>query len=478
MEYRRVVGIIYNKKHFEIFKDSEARYAILEYNDEKKEYHFPILEDLVNIIDGIIPKEGLQFMQSRPHKRKMKKYRFKNFVKIPLTIGTVLLSTSLLLSYVNQEEIDAIFDYISINDKTELVASSNNELVDEDLNNYDLGTLYSDDISSIDPSLLSSDNKYYTVDELDKVITVTNTAALDELLGYQNVTVDQITERINEKQYTDEYKNSLIDFVKTMDTHYNHEVDFRIFFENLKTLIFRPFPKSEQTENNIAYYDYINNVIYISPDLDFNNEYDMVIFRHELGHVITSGYFYLDNGYRIKKTFFGKHQDGMYTNEALTVLFTTNPFLDRYSDETKENMGYPLATNIYRPVIQFMDNYSLAEMSKTDIYYFTQKMNKQYGSFLSATSFVDKVEFQINQFYNNDFIVLEQDSHYIYEAIADIYLSFGITSDMSVDDLNDLREQIKSELNLGVTNRFKQNLSGVDDAFDEYIENLNNKKTR
>lgn len=483
MEYRRVVGIVYNDKHFEIFKDSEARYAILEYDDNARVFHFPKLKDVVNIVARIIPKKSFQFMQVRPEKTKTKKYRFKNLVKVPLAMGTVLLSTTLLFSYLNENEITSIFDFISTGNETIAEVDSENleleQSVDNDTENIeDIEGIYSDDVTSITVDELDSSNPYYTINEVDKIITVTNTKALDELLGYKFVSEEQIITRINEKNYSNEMKGELAYFVKTMNSYYNNEIDFRVFFENLRTLRFNPFPKSEQTKDNIAYYDYINNIIYISPDIDFNNEMDMIILRHELGHVVTSGFFYMNNGYRIKKTFFGKHQDGMYANEALTVLFTTYPFLDSYSAKTKENMGYPLATNIYRPIVLFMDNYSLAEMSKTDIYYFTKKMGEKYSRFTNATTFVDKVEFQVGQFYNNDFIVLEQDSYYIYETIADIYLSFVATEDMGAEEIEELREQVKSELKMGIIAEFKQNFAGIDDAFDEYIDNINNKKIR
>lgn len=472
MKYRKISTISYNRKNFAVFIDDNHKYAFLEYKDNK--YFYPDLKDVLNLTMIFSYKEKNIF-KFRHDKKKIKKFKFK--AKVVTAGMLLLLSTkfvSFLSNYYNVEPsiLDNMFSVESdeelkdIEVTQEITETENTEdpnEVNQLLKDLDVEVEYRYN----DRDILDS---YYYEDKNHNEIIIYNNIALDKFFGYKEIAIDTIISAINNNDKIDDiYKPTIIDFVKTLDDYYVN-IDWRVFYENIKNLQVKVSTHGTLDDDTLAMYSAEYNTILVKDNLNLSEgTLDSLIFRHELGHVCTEGKF--NKGGNTIVCQFANNIFGKYTEEAMTVVFTTHPFLDRYSDELKENMGYPRTANIYSAITTCLDNYEPSEMTCANIDFFIDAIDEKTN--YDAVQMVTLIELCSTEFYTGQISVAQDDKNLLSEFVGDLWLNTHLSPDSSLNDAHDEKEELLEIINRGFTGSNMIQNEVIESTFNSYINSNN-----
>lgn len=369
------------------------------------------------------------------------RYSFIPYIKYIVNNKTklVMLASMLILSSLTGCNANTSYDAYSYNEYYEKVdyGEDTDVLDDVDVHSSGSGWYETEDFELL---------------EFSKKIDLYNNKYFTELFGVENYTPDEVIEvsRTN-KNILDGCRPYVEDFIRTMNDYYN-ELDNRVFCYNIADTVFE-FTASDDVDfvlsGSVAFYDITNNRMVLDKNIDLGSSpKDRLVFRHELGHLFNHLKMTKD-GYDIEYEFNDAGR-GKYLKEALDVIFTTEPFLDEYSDDIQENMGYPITTNIVRVLLTAMD-YPLEDSVSNNVYYFQNKMNEANSDDTDFSDIEPILEGQWIE-YTNDRIQLDDEDYAdLYRYVARAYIRHNMDSSISYDEISDSCTWLEEILIKGVS---------------------------
>ncbi len=318
----------------------------------------------------------------------------------------------------------------------------------------------------------------YDIDfEGDTYIKLNNNELFDEIFGKGNPSLEELYSAIDGNlSLPKEYKVFLKNYFKEL-TDYYPDLELRVFEYNLKNLKVELLTEYEIHDKmggaTSASYDYENNIIILKDNIDYENDiWDLICLRHEVAHM--RNHFRIEKGdYTYVYRFWIFHGTegsvGSVADEAMTVLFSTEPYYDDYIKAGQNNMGYPLATNEMRVIMESID-YSPADSVSHNIYFLEDRMNDVMGEITDSHIIIKTIDRQQTE--NVKQVIQPDDPEYtqLFEYIANIYIKKNIEPGMSYDEIQDQRDVLKNKLLDGVHNPEYVYTDVIDSVFDKYCE--------
>lgn len=431
--FSKIIRFQYQGKTYEMFQNDDYQIAFLEVTQDNK-YYYPSYDTLVSFLRIFSKDSTIKFITNK----KRKKVKFKPALIIGAStvfISSLLLSKICIENHINTQHVQNFALEYGSNSEEDFYITEDYQLV-----------------------------------KSSKRITVYDTDCLTYFLGYENPDVQTIIDYINSsKKFDTSMKEFLIEYVSTLCNYYP-DLELRIFYENLKTLKIRSFTNEEELliENSVsAFYNVKENEIALREGINLTEgTRDIMALRHELGHAFNSLYKYEAFGYEISFDF-TQLGHGNYAEEALTCLFTTLPYYDRYNDDVKKNFGYPLQTNLYQLIIESLPNYNCSMLISNNISYLENCMDEYMSDIADARVINELIDIQANDRLNGNGITID-DTEYddIYYYIATLYVRNNLNEDMTKEEFFQHKEHFLDILQRGIVGEY---FYGTDELDTTYI---------
>ena len=448
--YRKITKIKYNNKNFLVLRNNENKYAFLLINDEGY-LKYPNIKDYLELAQIFTTPDHFMEYRSEDDRNKLK---FKMKCKINGILLSVGLAIPLILGASHYDpEVKKLLNTVvtqDIEDNNEVI---NLDLEQVDITEEDLEKIFEGNVPhnpTTRPQVVESSDS--TKIESKKQIIFYEPEALKQYLGTPNVTIDAINKVIdNNSNITGEYKEFIKDYCKTMIDYYPG-INMTVFYENLKDLRIKRSTTDQvesDTANALATYNSEDNTINLSKNFKLQEDtQDAVILRHELTHAMNI-YRGTKNGYDVTYRF--QYKDEYYfTNEALTVILSTAPFENRYSDATKVNMGYALTSNIMRTLFTALPNASIQDLYVCHVSDLADYLDNNINSTYDGKEFLDALEVLSVAYYNPK-IELDKDTvKTMYNYIGDAYTQNIITTETTQEEKQEIYDYIEARLKQGV----------------------------
>ncbi len=460
---RLVTKIKYKQKDFFILKNNDGKYTFLEIKDGIVTR--PLLKDYIEL--------GLIYSNPKDHFFADNK---RTIIKSGVIFNGIVLSTALILgilnsSVTNKTLLDNFKSSIICEEAIDLgIDIDSNQITEEEFENHFIEKLPTNEPTR--PQTI--EEKDFDVENYTKKITFHEPEALKEYLTETNVTKEQVLNSIEEnKNIDDTTKEIIIDYVNTMMDYYPG-IDMDMFNDNIKTLSIKKITKEQLEENSEgckAYYNAYKNTIFLNENIKLTEDSkDMVILRHELTHMINE-YYRKNNEYTLYLE--TSKMENYYTKEALTVIMSTVPFENRYSEQTRSSMGYELTSNIIRTLLVSLPNASIQSIYTSNIDDFKNYLSENIKSDINSKKFLDLIEIISSEYYNSDVHMNENNREQIFKYIADSYNKNIINENTSEEEVNEILNYMNNQLRNGINNNNLINFNIIE----ETINNNANKKT-
>lgn len=238
--------------------------------------------------------------------------------------------------------------------------------------------------------------------EKQAVIYVEDTSILDEYLGYDEVSCEEIYENIDSnKNLNIEFNLCSKELVRRIrKRHPNY--DLRIFNENIKTLITEKLSEEEYNKKypNLgqAHYNFNDNRI------SFIDTCNLSTIYHELFHSTWNFCWRIDGVVLMRKTTVSSYQEAM-DNVTLSTCFL-NP-----------NGSYENEERILKYLWSFYPDFSIDEYSRRGLNCLLRLLEEEFGKDL-----IDRINKEISVYTKNDLVEdIDLDSLYSESFIADLF---------------------------------------------------------
>ena len=448
--YRKISKINYNGKQFLLLKNHENKYAFLEINN-KGHLNYPNVKDFLELSQMFSnPKGFLNYRSDNNNKKNNLKFKMKILFKgmvLPIGIALSLIYGANKYSPETKELFSNIVTE-DINEET-VIDLDKVDITEEELDYIFEGNVPNN--TATRPQTL--ENSDYTKIESKKQILCYEPEALAHFLGTPKVDKSKIEEAINSNSsISSEYKEVIKDYANTMIDYYPG-LNLTCFYENLKTVKIWKLSESEikniAGENSKAFYDANQNIIVVNQNLDLKEDTnDIVIFRHELTHMFNI-YKGTKNDYEVSYRF--QYKDEYYfTNEALTVIISTAPFENRYSESTKENMGYALTSNTMRILLSALPNASIQDLYVCHVSDLANYLDNNIDSRINGQKFLDILELMSIEYYNPKMSADKDTYKDLYAYIGDAYKQNIITNETTNEEKEEIYNYIENQMYKGV----------------------------
>ena len=313
--YKYLFDINYNNKVFSIFLGENNHKAFLESKNGK--YFYPLYDDFLYLNDTFNKKNFVSY--------KVEKFNFKEKVMIKSTAVALALLTL----------------------NTASTIKSNSKSTDEDDIRESKSVIA--EIIENSPHFEISENK------------ITSKVDLDKFLGYESVTDEMLNTAIDENNQITNADKEKLKYVIVKIREKSENFDFRIFYENVKTLnIYMMDSSSMAKEYGLGVkgcYDVKKNTIFYTASS--NDTY----LYHEMCHVLFD-YYRNDNG----KVVYKFNDIGQSLGEAMNTKITNFIVQD-------SSYGYQCA------ILDFLLvnlPYSLTEYNYNGISGYKEKLAKEF----------------------------------------------------------------------------------------------------
>ena len=313
--YKYLFDINYNNKVFSIFLGGNNHKAFLESKNGK--YFYPLYDDFLYLNDTFNKKNFVSY--------RVEKFNFKEKVMIKSTAVALALLTL----------------------NTASTIKSNSKSIDEDDIRESKSVIA--EIIENSPHFEISENK------------ITSKADLDKFLGYESVNDDMLNTAIDENNQITNADKEKLKYVIVKIREKSENFDFRIFYENVKTLnIYMMDSSSMAKEYGLGVkgcYDVKKNTIFYT---DSSND---TYLYHEMCHVLFD-YYRNDNG----KVVYKFNDIGQSLGEAMNTKITNFIVQD-------SSYGYQCA------ILDFLLvnlPYSLTEYNYNGISGYKEKLAKEF----------------------------------------------------------------------------------------------------
>lgn len=381
--YKYLFDINYNNKIFSIFLGENNHKAFLESKNGK--YYYPLYEDYLYLNNKFNKENFVSF--------KIDKFNLKEKVMIKSTAVALALITVTTASMVKSKP--------KYNTKDTAESKSMIE-----------------DLLANQPQIYVSENKINSKSDLDK------------FLGYEHISDEELYNAIdNNNQISKENKEKIYTVINKIKEK-SPDFDFRIFYENIKSLNITLMDKNEIAKEYglgvAGCYDTKKNTIYYSDGYDDMNLY------HEICHVLFD-YYRNDNGKVVYKFNIESKSLGEAMNCKITNYIT---FDNSYSYQ--------------RSILDFLlvnCPYSLTEYNYNGIGGYKIKLQEEYPSidFDFIFNLLDSITIVQNDF--NMTLNLDKAPAFIEELFnlvkinPDTYPYFKVICEYVNDDVKEMYEQ-------------------------------------
>ena len=335
-----------------------------------------------------------------------------------------------------------------------------NEITDDNTMKDYHYDLYDDDNTPLDRDFMYSKNQ--------NVIILLNSDLINDCFETRDYTKEEVLELIDNKDnLPEDFKAFTKDFVNTMDSYYDG-LDYRMFAKNIEKLevVTKDVEQIKQECGGKAYFDNQKGVMVLPDTIDYNQEYYRVIIRHELGHMfncITVKPDSIDCEISYSPMYYGH---GINVYEAVNTLFTAKPFLDDYTEERKQNLGYALIANELDIIFEG-SNYNLKNSVNDNVYDLEKYLNDN-SSIEDANKLMDQIEQQWYDYKNEGYHVAPHEIDYLTDVTVDMFMQNKEVS--SYEDIQEAKQEYLTFITKGVKYTDKINYEAVDNAFNQIME--------
>ncbi len=402
-----LLDIYYNLKKFAIFKDLKGNKIFLEKNNEQ--FKYPLEKDLKYLNDVYNNKDCFILYD----------YNLRDKDKIKRLVAKSCIIIDMLL----------LFRFVS--------------LWKETLKYYDLN------ISS-DKIALELKDEYFISDVPQQfrygIVFIEDLNQLDDILGYEKVSLDLVNRAIKENSnINDSFKICAYNLVRAVNQNHPN-FDFRIFYENMKTLQIIKLTPEELQEfgGNIAgCYVAKENKIYYCDD----NNYSTI--THELAH--TMGSFYRN----IKgKNFVRMGYKGRFLNEALTSKLAQESIKsETYQDE--------IAITEY---LMKCSSYTLEDYNLLGSDYLIKLLKEKYST-VDINYIIDVMDTYMDTYIHEEIKTSLKDSPYLLDELFKICL-------LNVQE-NNIDSSFLDFIQIFKNDRDKDLVDGYLEKYNNYLRSLN-----
>ena len=244
----------------------------------------------------------------------------------------------------------------------------------------------------------------------------------------------------------------------------------RLFYENVKRLAVEYDSYEVLNEKQVsAYFRYSDGTIRVRQDIDLTpGSYDLMIVRHEIGHMISLGTLKNDAGKKIVCSIpFDDY--GKYLNEAIDVYISSKPYEQEYNFE---DFGYGIAANEVKSIINAIPNIDMSMLANHDVYDIAHYLDSINANTVSAHRFIELLDQQSLDFYNQDTDEsAEKDFRDIYRYIANTYINHVLDENMSPEEIDAVRDELKASITHLLPYSYTPvGIEEIDDAFYEFMQ--------
>ena len=481
-QYRSLGTFWFKEKHYQMFANDHNRVAFLIIDEEGK-YHYPTLQELVEVTLEFKKKKDIKFILDDNNKpRKIKKSKFipkirKGLITFTLT-GAVLSSilgacaTSAKIQEMKQEagieyEYDAsdskTNDTISVSKDTNVIVED--EEINELLNNYSSNfsesseevTVTFDDSDVLDDYselLASADDSYdykwasdYYETASHNNVFVRDSSAYEHVYGYAKPTQSEITSLIQKNSSIDsKYKTVMTEFTNDLYKQ-APDADLSVFKHNLETMKIVECSDSKMTNisgnaKTSACYDVSNNIMYFHEGIDFSTTNARIEAYHEWLHSVRNDKF-KEGSTKTTVKFYDGDFGGAYTDEALVTNFAI-----QMAGLDVKSTYYTLQCSYYRVILDALgDNYTLSDYINHSINDLTTKMDKYMGDQTGyGQHIISLIDSQASMAYSNEITPDKGNSDELYNYMMDMYCNAHLTEGMTPEEANEVFENFYNEI--------------------------------
>lgn len=293
---------------------------------------------------------------------------------------------------------------------------------------------------------------HYSENRGEDCIYIYDNRGLVKYYGYETASIEDIKNNLNNNSYlNDSLKEFILDYVEEMLAYYP-DLDVRNFCESLKLLEVEYVDDNYFAGRVLANYSFRDNVIHLLKGTTFTEGTpDIINMRHELGHMFSMREFSVFNDQLKMNTIFasfeGVDRYGETESEVLNTFLTTEPFLDRYDNETRGESGYIGSANVFRALLKLIpEDVYVENILKNNVYYFESYLDDYLSGSMTAGEL-----FELYEEYYDD-VDAGRDSaallkmRKIMHFVAENYAEKAINDSMTDDEVDAIRQALKDRL--------------------------------
>ncbi len=469
-EYKKIIDFKYKNNMYTMFIDNKDKYYFL-----KKD-----LDNNYSYVDINTFLELGKIFSKTPHILKAKKNnKIKLLPKVLVGSSIVALTLAGISDLQKNKEVanEEFNNYVSqikaqesIDNEEESEAYVDNNIVENSkLTYYDKDDNENENAIEVDT--------YYYFPYLKRLVIYDNDY-LGEYFKYDNASLDDLYNSIDSNNNLSSYfKGLLKEFCKDY-VNRQPNAERRILNENLKDLKIVECETSTelyiQTLSDAAVACYVKdeNAIYTMKGYKYEKgTWDYQVLYHELSHAARS-YMTTDGEKEIVCRIDGMDFYTVTSIEALNSLFSVSLF-----DYDEKDIAYQLQSNMFKILIDNMDNYEITDYMNHSLTYFVSKLDEAHGDKNYAKEFLELVEAQYNDYYA-DYINVEQSEYYpIYEYVSDFYYKNRINENTSYEDAYRFCDELLESMMFDVPESYNIDKDYFYEYLDAYCEKIGIQKS-
>ena len=159
---------------------------------------------------------------------------------------------------------------------------------------------------------------------------------------------------------------------------------------------------------------------------------------------------------------------GEYLQEAIDVILSSTPYEDEYNFT---DFGYGINANELEAITSVIPGFDYSVLANQDVYNIADYLDIVNPNEISASRFIDLMDMQTIAYYNATSIQSDSvEFKDIYTYIANTYINYVLTPDMSYDEImnekNNLIQNLQQNLGYTVGITYYEEL---DNVFNNYM---------
>ena len=307
---------------------------------------------------------------------------------------------------------------------------------------------------------LEADDEYdyqyandYAYDYLIKTYRARDCSAYEKILGYHDVSLNQIQKALQLNQHISHiYKDFIYEFACDLRKYYPN-CNLAVLYHNLQTLLIEEMSQEQinletlSTDSAACYLRYENKIC-IKEGINLNRDSDdYIILIHELCHAARSLQQKKDeyHDYKIDIGFYNNYKMGHYAEESIITNIAYE-----LQGLNKRATFYPLLASYYR-IISDCIGYSGEDFFLHSVNYLIDQMDA-FMETKEAYQIVARIDAQMTLRYTPYAIVDFKDYQPIYDYIARMYFKKHINSQMSYQQAEAVFEAFYEDITFNFEN--------------------------